>query len=332
MHPGRFADNVCRRLHGKINKERQKRGLKPLKGRKPLIEAATEHSRVMARKDELFHNGPDGSPQSRAPTGYKQVSENCAMVRERGSTGKAAEELLNKWLNSTGHRRNMLRPESRYDGLGVWVKGSKVYATHLMAQEESFLRNRKIATKPVTYPVTAAVTYPVRRLRQLVSTSINRTTPPYTVRERQAVYGTLFGAVAFILVSVCYSWTIHPTGPTVDPGGLLEYYTDRRVRAFRQADVAAPRSVVRYLLSVPTMIIVLAALLCADSVSQSRRLRHLIENTFPAGIVYTTLTGVAVFVISANTDGVAVAAVTVTAFAGSCLAASGLWMARHMPN
>jgi uncharacterized protein YkwD len=142
MHPRKVADKIGRRLHGKINEERRKRGLKTLKGRKPLISAATDHSRVMAREGRLFHDGPDGSPQSRAPARYNRVAENCAKVHEHRSTGKAAGQLLSKWLNSPDHRAHMLYGKYRYGGLGIYVKGAWVYATHFMAMQEVSSRDK----------------------------------------------------------------------------------------------------------------------------------------------------------------------------------------------
>jgi len=137
MHPGRFADKVGRGLHKKINAKRRKRGLEPLEGRTAMIEAATNHSRAMARKDELFHNGPDGSIQAHAPDEYNRVYENIAYVYPRRSPSAAVEKLFSQWIDSPTHERNMFRPEGRYDGLGIWLNGDKVFATHLIAQNES---------------------------------------------------------------------------------------------------------------------------------------------------------------------------------------------------
>ena len=116
------------------NKERRKRGLKPLTGHRALIKAAQEHSRWMAKHRKMSHTGSGGGePWDRAKrAGYPSgnVSENC--WQSSGSKGLAykskfrwrSDWQLGKaavitWMNSPGHRQNLITPRIRHIGIGV---------------------------------------------------------------------------------------------------------------------------------------------------------------------------------------------------------------------
>ncbi|MDP9376313.1 MAG: CAP domain-containing protein [Actinomycetota bacterium] len=103
-----------------VNGERARRGLSVLVEDPALEEAAIEHSIDMARRDYFEHNTPEGvQPWMRiAKTGYRAslVGENLAWgEREKGTAGNA----LQLWLDSPGHRRNMLDP--RYSQIGIGI-------------------------------------------------------------------------------------------------------------------------------------------------------------------------------------------------------------------
>ncbi|WP_315789600.1 CAP domain-containing protein [Fischerella sp. JS2] len=97
------------------NEERAKNGLAPLKENAELNYAADEYAEQMSETGVLSHTGPDGSqPWDRAKTvGYEAqtMGENIA----RGQ--KTPEEVVAAWMNSPGHRANILN--SKYTEIGV---------------------------------------------------------------------------------------------------------------------------------------------------------------------------------------------------------------------
>jgi hypothetical protein len=97
------------------NQFRAQNGLGPLSVDIDLAEAAQVHSENMAYQDFFSHTGADGSkPWDRAATaGYESgtVGENIAA----GYTTPQA--VVEGWINSEGHRANMLN--SRYNEIGV---------------------------------------------------------------------------------------------------------------------------------------------------------------------------------------------------------------------
>ena len=111
------------------NRQRREANLKPLKSNRSLIRAARRHSRWMARKDKLSHDGAGGSTPSRRAREsgyYAPVSENirqCGSARRRifswRSTRRLGEAAVIDWMNSPGHRKNLLDPDAKVIGIGV---------------------------------------------------------------------------------------------------------------------------------------------------------------------------------------------------------------------
>jgi uncharacterized protein YkwD len=100
------------------NAFRQQNGLQPLTVNSKLNTAAQVHSQHMATEDFFSHTEPDGSqPWDRmtaAGYSWSQSGENIAA----GQT--TPEEVVNDWINSPGHRANMLSPKFREIGVGYY--------------------------------------------------------------------------------------------------------------------------------------------------------------------------------------------------------------------
>ena len=98
------------------NIERAKEGLKPLTLNSQLVDAAQDHSSDMAQDDFFSHTGADGSDVgSRViDSGYQYstAGENIAA----GQT--TAAEVVEGWMNSPGHRANILNPDFTEIGIG----------------------------------------------------------------------------------------------------------------------------------------------------------------------------------------------------------------------
>jgi uncharacterized protein YkwD len=97
------------------NLERAKHDLPALKSNAELNRAADNHAEKMADKGFFSHYGRDGSkPWDRAEdVGYdsRGFGENIA----RGQ--RTPEEVVDAWMNSSGHRANIL--SSRFEDIGV---------------------------------------------------------------------------------------------------------------------------------------------------------------------------------------------------------------------
>jgi len=91
-----------KQIHNLINIERRKVGLSQLHFNEQLSEIAREHSKDMAKNNY---------------SEYKSQEE-------------IAESTVKRWMNSPGHRKNILSPFWRTRGIGVAIASDKkVYVT-----------------------------------------------------------------------------------------------------------------------------------------------------------------------------------------------------------
>ena len=114
--------NVENEVLNLVNKERQKAGLKPLEMDWELARVARMKSQDMAQKNYFSHQSPTyGSPfdmMKNFGIQYKLAGENIAS----GQTTPAA--VMVSWMNSSGHRANILKPEFTHLGVGYYRGGS----------------------------------------------------------------------------------------------------------------------------------------------------------------------------------------------------------------
>lgn len=103
-----------------VNAERKKSGLKALKLNSKLSNVATLKSEDMVKKDYFDHHSPTyGSPfdmMKAFDITYWTAAENIAMGYV------SPERVVNGWMNSPGHKKNIMN--SRFTELGVGVAKS----------------------------------------------------------------------------------------------------------------------------------------------------------------------------------------------------------------
>jgi uncharacterized protein YkwD len=108
----------------KLNAARERHDLKPLKLNRRLSNAARRHSRDMVRRGYFAHDSPGGATvvDRIRRSGYLRgasswtVGENLAWGTRKRSTPRA---ITKGWMNSAGHRANILSPSFRDIGIGV---------------------------------------------------------------------------------------------------------------------------------------------------------------------------------------------------------------------
>ncbi|MBD3881758.1 T9SS type A sorting domain-containing protein [Phormidium tenue FACHB-886] len=100
------------------NLQRSQAGLAPLKLNAKLSNAAYVHSRDMALRDFFSHTGSDGSNVTNRirEAGYRSLN-----AGENIAAGYAtAEAVVEGWMNSPGHRANILFPNVKEIGVGFY--------------------------------------------------------------------------------------------------------------------------------------------------------------------------------------------------------------------
>jgi uncharacterized YkwD family protein len=108
-----------------VNQERQKAGVPALKLSTKLTEVANTKAKDMADKNYFSHESPTyGSPfemLKKFGVNYSYAGENIAAGQ------KSAEEVMNSWMNSSGHKANILN--KNYTELGVGFYRGGQYGT-----------------------------------------------------------------------------------------------------------------------------------------------------------------------------------------------------------
>jgi uncharacterized protein YkwD len=112
-----------------VNDERSKAGCGAVSIDAKLTTAAQRHSEDQAEHDNMSHTGSDGSTVGdrldRAGYSWSTYGENVAM----GYT--TPEAVMQGWMNSDGHRRNILNCDVTQMGLASAKKGDTLYWTQV---------------------------------------------------------------------------------------------------------------------------------------------------------------------------------------------------------
>ncbi|ELZ23680.1 hypothetical protein C475_15453 [Halosimplex carlsbadense 2-9-1] len=136
---------IERAIHERVNEIRRDRSLEPLASDEDLAEIATYYSRRMADEEFFAHTAPDGQTlldrydrfgyDCRVDTGgqryvtggenlaytyaYTPVQTEDGVVSYDGNETRIARGIVEGWMNSPGHRENLLRPYWNREGIGV---------------------------------------------------------------------------------------------------------------------------------------------------------------------------------------------------------------------
>ncbi|MGH2701841.1 MAG: CAP domain-containing protein [Actinomycetota bacterium] len=110
--------NKDRALAQKTNRARSNRDIAKLSLDPQISHVAKRHSRAMASKNTLYHTASLGSLVTR----WKSLGENVGYAGSVKSVHRA-------YMNSAGHKANILKPGYRNFGVGVVKKGGRVWTT-----------------------------------------------------------------------------------------------------------------------------------------------------------------------------------------------------------
>ncbi|MFF3501938.1 sigma-70 family RNA polymerase sigma factor [Streptomyces sp. NPDC003247] len=115
------ASGTAAQVIALVNKERADAGCDPVSENSKLRAAAQGHSDDMAARDFFDHTNPDGDGPGERITaaGYRwsTYGENIAMGQQ------TAEAVMTSWMNSEGHRANILNCAFEEIGVGIHEDG-----------------------------------------------------------------------------------------------------------------------------------------------------------------------------------------------------------------
>jgi uncharacterized protein YkwD len=116
-----------------VNTERSKAGLGSVSKNGQLTNSAQGYAQYMADANFFAHEGPNGSTfitrnKDAGYYPYHYLGENIAAGQ------RTPQEVMTAWMNSSGHRANILKPEYKEIGVGYTSKSGTTYGTY-WAQE-----------------------------------------------------------------------------------------------------------------------------------------------------------------------------------------------------
>lgn len=164
------AGGMASELLELTNNVRRSNGLHVLKENSQLTQAAYAKANDMLAQGYFSHTSPDGKAFYRwvDSTGYEYsaVAENLAVNLNMVS----AEQMVASWLNSPGHRANLLSGQYTEVGMGVshglYQGQEAVFAVHVFAHP----KNKKVAAIPKTEPVkTPTINTQLKKIAEIES-------------------------------------------------------------------------------------------------------------------------------------------------------------------
>lgn len=134
----RLDESISQAILDRTNAARKAQGLAPLKIHSALIQAAGSHSVEMHKLDYFSHTSPTAGTRKvrdriqKAGLTPKRTAENIFNCYGYPPE-EVAEFCFQSWMESSGHRRNILDSGASHIGIGVAFKGDKVYVTQVFA-------------------------------------------------------------------------------------------------------------------------------------------------------------------------------------------------------
>ena len=123
------AGKLERKVFEMLNTERRSQGLTELEWNEDVAAVARMHSNNMAEAKFFSHRGSDGSMvddrADRVGLGsWRTIGENIAYMRGFDDPAALAVE---KWMESTAHRKNLLGPNWKESAVGVAITADGTY-------------------------------------------------------------------------------------------------------------------------------------------------------------------------------------------------------------
>lgn len=126
MRPAAIPRTIEQSVHKATNRCRRDHGIDILSYSDHLSAIALRHSRDMAARDYFDHDSPEGASAAdryrRFGHDDRSVGENIAFREVVPTAGamSVAEGVVEGWMDSPGHRENILRERFEAEGIGAF--------------------------------------------------------------------------------------------------------------------------------------------------------------------------------------------------------------------
>lgn len=119
-------------VYERINDTRIKHGLEPLQDNTTLNKIARDYSHRMEDEGFFSHYDPSGRDVAgrlqSAGLSFRWVGEN---IFKSYNVHDPVETAVQGWMQSQGHRENILRKEFTETGVGIWKEGKTYHFTQV---------------------------------------------------------------------------------------------------------------------------------------------------------------------------------------------------------
>lgn len=130
---GNFFAQVEQLIFSKVNEERAKAGVPALSYNSTMETYARIKSKDMGDNNYFDHNNLSGelitAQMSRDGVSYSAWGENIAYIGGVSDAAALANQFMTNWMNSQGHKENILSSNFSSIGVGVYKSGNRYYAT-----------------------------------------------------------------------------------------------------------------------------------------------------------------------------------------------------------
>ncbi len=130
---GDFSTQIEQLIFTKVNEERSRAGMSTLSYSGIMEKYARIKSQDMGDRNYFDHKNPEGelitAQMSRDGISYRAWGENIAYIGGISDINEVADQFMTNWMNSQGHRENILSPNFTSIGVGVYKTGNRYYAT-----------------------------------------------------------------------------------------------------------------------------------------------------------------------------------------------------------
>ena len=128
-----YIAQIEQMIFNKVNEERAKAGVAPLSYSNTMQKYARIKSEDMGVRKYFSHEDPNGqlitAKMKADGVSYNAWGENIAYLSGYSGDSNIANQFMTNWMNSSGHRANILSPNFTSIGVGVYKIGNTYYAT-----------------------------------------------------------------------------------------------------------------------------------------------------------------------------------------------------------
>lgn len=128
-----FMAQVEQLIYSKVNEQRAANGLSQLSYNDTMQKYARIKSKDMGDNNYFDHKDLNGNlitvKMKNDGVSYNAWAENIAYISGVSDANALANQFMTNWMNSEGHRKNILSTNVNSIGIGVYKIGNKVYAT-----------------------------------------------------------------------------------------------------------------------------------------------------------------------------------------------------------